>query len=157
MEIKRYFLTRGDNTRRKEKMVNIEYIVITSSKYKGFSALKNRNTIEKIKYNKEKEFSCHYIIDTNGEILSIIPDNEMAICTKDYNFDSKSISIMLCINEKGKYERKELLALKNLLNKLSKKYNINKENIVYEYNVNFSRRPTILVEEPILLNEIIYK
>ena len=81
MDIKKYYLTKSNNTRRKEKMCNIEYIVITSSKYNGFSALKNRNIIEKLKYKEDKEFSCHYIIDTDGKKLNIIPEKERAICT----------------------------------------------------------------------------
>lgn len=155
MEIKRYLLTRSDNTRRMEKMDRIEYIVITSSKYKGFSSLKNRNVIEKIKYKQDKELSCHYIIDTNGVVLNIIPDKESAICTHNVDIDSKSISIMLTVNDEGNYNEVELKALKKLLNKLVKKYRIKNENILREYDVNLSRRPTVFVDEPILLYELV--
>lgn len=155
MEIKRYFLSRSNNTRRMEKIESIEYIVITSSRYNGFSALKNRNIIEKIKYKEDKEFSCHYIVDLKGNILNIIPEKEKAICTNNVDIDSKSISIMLAIDEKREYTSVELMSLRKLLYKLMKKYKLEKENIVLEYDVNCSRRPFTLVDEPVLLYNLI--
>lgn len=155
MEIKRYFLSRSDNTRRMEKIDKIEYIVITSSKYYGFSALKNRNVIEKIKYKQDKELSCHYIIDVKGNILNIIPEKESAICTHNVDIDSKSISVMLTINDDGEYSKEELKSLKKLVHRLIKKYEINKENVLREYDINYSRRPNIFTDEPILLYELV--
>ena len=155
MEIKRYFLSRSDNTRRMEKIEKIEYIIITSSKYNGFSALKNRNIIEKIKYKQDKELSCHYIIDTRGCVLNIIPEKESAICTHNVDIDNKSISIMLTINEDGDYTENELKSLEKLVHKLNKKYDLKKENVIMDYDINCSRRPIILVDEPILLSELI--
>ncbi len=154
MELKRYYLTKSDNTRRKEKLEGIKYIVLTSSKYSGFSALKNRNIIEKLKYKEDKEFSCHYIIDTSGLVLNIIPEGERAICTRNENFDSKSISIMLCLDKNSDYTKEELNALKKLIIKLRNKYSIKEENVVREYDVNSSRRPIKFVDESILLYEI---
>lgn len=151
MEIKRYLLSKSNNTRRKEKIERVEYIVITSSKYKGISALKNRNIIEKIKYKEDEELSCHYIVDLRGGILNVIPENERAICTNNVNIDSKSISIMLTINDKGEYTENEMKSLKKLIHKLVKKYNIKKGKIVTEHDINNSRRPVILSDEPIML------
>lgn len=157
MEIKKYYLTKSDNTRRMEKMKNIEYIVVTSSRYKGFSSLKNRNVIEKIKYKEGKEFSCHYIIDCTGNILSIIPDNEKAICTHNTDIDDRSISIMLSLNSDGTYSKEEIKSLEKLIHKLMKKYNILNSNVVREYDVNLSRRPIKFTDESILLYEIVNK
>lgn len=156
MEIKRYFLTKSDNTRRMEKMEKIEYIIITSSKYKGFSALKNRNVIEKLKYKQDREFSCHYIIEKKGNIVNIIPEKECAICTHNVDIDSKSISIMLTIDNEGKYTCDEMDSLKKLLKKIIRKYNIKSDNILYEYDINCSRRPLDLADEPILLYELVH-
>ncbi len=154
MDIKKYYLTKSLNTRRLEKMNEIKYIIITSSKYNGFSALKNRNIIEKLKYKEDREFSCHFIIDTNGKILNIIPEKEKAICTRNSNYDDRSISIMLTLNKNGYYNKDELNSLSKLLNHLKKKYNIKNENILTEFEVNSSRRPSILCDEPILLWQI---
>lgn len=156
MDIKKYYLTQSYNTRRMEKINEAKYIVITSSKYKGFSALKNRNIIENIKYKEEKEFSCHYIIDIDGSIVNIVPETEMAICTKDYNIDNNSISIMLALNKQSDYEEEQIYALKKLIHKLIKKYNIDKKNVIREYDVNASRRPEFFVDEYIMLWEIVH-
>ena len=155
MNIKKYYLTKSLNTRRFEKMKEIKYIIITSSKYNGFSALKNRNIIEKLKYKEDNEFSCHFIIDINGTILNIIPEREKAICSRNINYDNKSISIMLTLNKNGKYEKEELISLKKLIHTLKRRYDIKSENILTEFDINGSRKPILFCDEPILLWQII--
>lgn len=135
-------------------MNEVKYIIITSSKYKGFSALKNRNIIEKLKYKEDKEFSCHYIIDTNGTVLNIIPEREKAICSKIVNFDDKSISIMLTLNKDGNYDELEIFSLAKLINSIKKRYNIKPENVLTEFEINSSRKPILFCDEPILLWQI---
>ena len=157
MQIRKYYLTKSNNTRRVEKMNVIKYIVITSSIHNGYSALKNRNEIENLKYNQNKEFSCHYIIDSNGEVLNIIPDTERAICTHNLDIDEKSISIMLSLDLNGEYTKEEIETLKNLIYKLMLEYNILPENVIREYDVNCSRRPLKFADESIMLYELINK
>ena len=154
MNIKKYYLTKSLNTRRFEKMKEIKYIIITSSKYNGFSALKNRNIIEKLKYKEDKEFSCHYIIDTDGTVLNIIPEKEKALCSRIANFDDKSISIMLTLNKNGNYDELEIFSLAKLINSIKKRYNIKSENVLTEFEINSSRKPILFCDEPILLWQI---
>lgn len=154
MNIKRYYLTKSLNTRRMEKMDSIDKILITSSKYNGFSALKNRNVIEMGKYKEEEEFSCHYIIGLKGEIINIIPEDEISIPTRGIDDDS-TLSIMLCIDKEGEYTKEELFSLKKILHKLIKKYKIKEENVLLEKDINNSRRPKIIVDEPVLLYDMI--
>ena len=103
MKIKKYYLTKSDNTRRMEKIEKVKKVIITSSKYRGFSGLKNRNIIKMSKYKDGREFSCHYIIGNSGEVLNIIPENERAICTRNESIDTQSISIMLSLDSEGRY------------------------------------------------------
>ena len=154
MNIKKYYLTKSLNTRRFEKINEVKYIIITSSKYKGFSALKNRNIIEKLKYKEDKEFSCHYIIDTDGPVLNIIPEKEKALCSRIANFDDKSISIMLTLNKNGNYDELEIFSLAKLINSIKKRYNIKSENVLTEFEINSSRKPILFCDEPILLWQI---
>ncbi len=154
MNIKKYYLTKSLNTRRFEKINEVKYIIITSSKYKGFSALKNRNIIEKLKYKEDKEFSCHYIIDTDGTVLNIIPEKEKALCSRIANFDDKSISIMLTLNKNGNYDELEIFSLAKLINSIKKRYNIKSENVLTEFEINSSRKPILFCDEPILLWQI---
>lgn len=155
MKIKKYYLTKSDNTRRMEKIDTPQKIIITSSRYNGFSCLKNRNIIEMSKYRDDREFSCHYIIGNNGEIINIIPENEKAICSQNVDIDSDSIGIMLCLDKDGKFTKKELISLKGIIKRLREKYNIKKESVFTEYDINSARRPLIFVDEPIFLEEIL--
>lgn len=154
MNIKKYYLSINCNTRRGEKIKEVKYIVVSSSKYLGLSSLKNRNIIEHIKYNEESEFSCHYIIGTDGKVLNIIPEKERAILTHDEVIDSSSISIMLCLDTNGKYTKKEINTLSKLIKNLKKKYSIKNWNIIMEYDVNLSRRPKLFCDERILFDEL---
>lgn len=155
MKIKKYYLTKSDNTRRMEKIDVPKNIIITSSRYNGFSCLKNRNIIEMSKYRDDREFSCHYIIGINGEIINIIPENEKAICSQNVDIDNDSIGIMLCLDKDGKFTKKELISLKGIIKRLREKYNIKKESVFTEYDINGARRPLIFVDEPIFLEEIL--
>ncbi len=157
MNIKKYYLTKNINTRRIEDLESVKKIVLTSSKYPRYSALKNRNVIEKYKYSNDIMFSCHYIIGTSGEILNIIPEREKAICTGNDNIDSISISIMLGIDKNGKYSEQEIHSLEKLLLSLKTRYNIENEDVILEYDINNSRRPKNIVDEPIILDEILKK
>ena len=155
MKIKKYYLTKSDNTRRMEKMELPQKIILKSSKYNGFSCLKNRNIIEMSKYRDDREFSCHYIVGVNGEIINIIPENEKAICSQNIDIDSDSIGIMLCLDKDGEFTKKELISLKGLIKRLREKYNIKREAVLTEYEINGARRPGIFVDEPILLEDLL--
>lgn len=155
MKIKKYFLTKSDNTRRMEKIEKVNKIVITSSKYNGFSSLKNRNVIEMSKYREDREFSCHYIIGVKGEIINIIPEKEVAICTRNVEEDKDSISIMLCVDKNGENTKVQYEILKDLINRLIEKYDISKKMIFTEYDINNARRPLIFVDEPIILDNLL--
>lgn len=155
MKVKKYYLSKSENTRRGEKLEEVKQIVITSSKYNGFTGLKNRNIIEMSKYREDREFSCHYIIGISGEIINIIPEKEKAICTRDEKIDRNSISIMLSVNKEGTYSQKQYQALRELVYNLIEKYNLTKDCIYTEYDINCSRRPILLVDEPIILEDIL--
>lgn len=155
MKIKKYYLTKSNNTRRMEKLENVNKIIITSSRYKGFSSLKNRNVIEMSKYKEDREFSCHYIIGISGEVINIIPEDEAAICTRNQSIDERSISIMLCLDKNGGYTKNEFDSLKLLIDRLIEKYDISKEDVLTEYDINNSRKPLELVDEPIILYNLL--
>ncbi len=156
MNIKKYYLTKSLNTRRMEKIDRVDKILITSSKYNGFTALKNRNVIEMGKYKDEHEFSCHYIVGLNGEIINIIPEDELSLASRGID-DENTISIMLCVDKNGEYTKEELFSFKRLLNRLINKYKVAEKNVLMEKDVNNSRRPKGIVDEPVLLEDMIEK
>lgn len=60
----------------------------------GTSAKNNRNWFESLKDGKGTKASCHYIIGLQGEILRLIPEDEISWCTNQAN--SYTISIEAC-------------------------------------------------------------
>ena len=60
----------------------------------GTSAQANRNYFESIRTTHTTKASCHYIIGLNGEILQLIPEEEISWCTNQAN--SYTISIEAC-------------------------------------------------------------
>lgn len=68
----------------------------------GTSAQANRNWFESLGKTHETKASCHYIIGLDGEILQLIPEEEISWCTNQAN--SYTISIEACHPDKtGKF------------------------------------------------------
>lgn len=60
----------------------------------GTSAQANRNYFESLKSGKGTSASCHYIIGLKGEVIQLIPEDEISWCTNSAN--SYTISIEAC-------------------------------------------------------------
>lgn len=60
----------------------------------GTGAQANRNYFENLRISHATKASCHYIIGLNGEILQLIPEEEVSWCTNQAN--SYTISIEAC-------------------------------------------------------------
>ena len=106
-------------TRRKEKVERVEKIIIykiESSK----TALEYRLYIEGLKRQDDIYFSVHYIIDSKGEIINIIPEKEVSIHDgENININYLTISILENNGNINTY------AVNKLLEKLVKKYKLN--------------------------------
>lgn len=61
---------------------------------KNTSAQANRNWFESLKDGQRTKASCHYIIGLDGEILRLIPEDEISWCTNSAN--AYTISIEAC-------------------------------------------------------------
>lgn len=97
----------------------------------GSSAKGNRNYFA----NCSNYVSSHYIIGLNGEILRLIPENEISYCTNQAN--SYTISIECCHPDRtGKFNDKTLEALIELCADICKRYGFNPlTDIVRHYDV----------------------
>ena len=97
----------------------------------GSSAKGNRNYFA----NCSNYVSSHYIIGLNGEILRLIPQNEISYCTNQANSDT--ISIECCHPDRtGKFNDKTLEALIELCADICKRYGFNPlTDIVRHYDV----------------------
>ena len=60
----------------------------------GTSAQANRNYFENLRITRATKASCHYIIGLSGEIIQLIPEEEVSWCTNQAN--SYTISIEAC-------------------------------------------------------------
>ncbi len=136
----------SETTRPNEKINQVFKIILHDAPIKNASAIKNRNYINNLK-NQDKIFlSYHYIIGKKGEIINIIPEDEISIHTGKIEYDSNSISIALCSNN-NYISNETLSSLRNLSNYLIKKYNLNKKfDLIRCYDVINKRSPIFLVD-----------
>mgnify|MGYP002510705836 CR=1 FL=1 len=98
MNIQKQYLTvsnynRPGSTRPKTTAVACHYIGNP-----GTSAQANRNWFESLSKTHDTKASCHYIIGLGGEILQLIPEEEISWCTNQAN--SYTISIEACHPDK---------------------------------------------------------
>lgn len=109
------------------------------------SALANRNYFESLKDTHKTKASSHYIIGLEGEILQLIPDDEMSFCTNKAN--PYTISIECCHpDETGKFTEETYQSMVWLGKYLMEKYGII-ENIRH-YDVTRKRCPKWFVDNP---------
>ena len=98
-----------------------------------------RESIQRLCHPSSK-VSSHYLINRNGKIIRLVKDRWTAwhagkSCWKGYtNINKNSIGIELV--NKGhqfgytSFQKKQILSLVNICNKLTKKYKINKKNVI---------------------------
>ena len=124
------------------KKVKIKYIII------HYTALDTAEEAIEFLCNKKNKVSSHYLISKKGLIFNLVDERKRAwhagksYWKGDYDINSFSIGIELDFNpEKNKkYSHKLINSLIFLLNKLKKKYNIKKENILGHSDVSPYRK-----------------
>ena len=109
------------------------------------SALANRNYFESLSTTHKTKASSHYIIGLEGEILQLIPDDEMSFCTNQAN--SYTISVECCHpDDTGKFTEETYRSMIWLGKYLMKKHGIT-ENIRH-YDVTGKCCPKWFVDNP---------
>ena len=94
MEIKDMLLTLSNYNRPGTKRKSTTAVACHYIGNPGTSALANRNWFESLQNGAGTKASCHYIIGLDGEILRLIPEDEISWCTNSAN--SYTISIEAC-------------------------------------------------------------
>lgn len=94
MEITQALLTVSKYNRPGTKRANTTAIACHYIGNPGTSATANRNYFESLKNGLGTSASCHFIIGLQGEVLQLIPENEISYCTNSAN--SYTISIEAC-------------------------------------------------------------
>ena len=78
--------------------------------------------------------SAHYIVGLYGEIIRVVPDNEVAYAASGKN--SGTIHIEVCYKQSsGEFEQASKNSLRDLVLALMKKYNISSDNVVRHYDL----------------------
>ena len=151
IDVDKRFIDINENTRPGDKIRQTHKIIFHDAPLKYNSGIKNRNYINSLKNQDNIFMSYHYIIGSKGEIIQLIPEDEIAIHTGFIEFDLHSISIALCYdkNKKKILTTNTLNSLKYLSKYLLKKYKLDsKYDLIKCYDVINKRSPIYFVENP---------
>lgn len=150
MKIQQMFLTpsKYNRTQRKIKPTVIAWHYVGNP---NTSAIANRNYFESLKSGKPDSngkvtyASSHFIIGLQGEILQLIPEDEMSFCTNQANF--YTISIECCHPDStGEFTRETYRSMVWLGKYLMKKHGIKKN--IRHYDVTGKKCPKWFVDNP---------
>ena len=126
------------------KRQNTKNIVLHWVGNAGSSAMANRNYFNRI---NGAYASSQYIIGLDGEIISCMPEDEVAWHAGNYNMNLNSIGIENCHPDwGGKFNSATYSSLVSLLAHLCKKYNLNQNAIIRHYDVTGKVCPKYYVE-----------
>lgn len=90
--------------------------------------------------------STQYIVGLNGEVIRIIPDDEMAYAAANQNVGT--IHIEVCYKKSGgEFEAASKTALRELVQELMAKYHIPAEKVVRHYDLTGKYCPAYYVDE----------
>ncbi len=161
MNLSNRYLTKSEMTRSGQKLYCVKKIVLGELEIYGSSAIHARNYIESLSRQQDIYLSYHYIIDSTGKILGIIPENEIAYSTTDVSFNMESIGICLIPeNENGDFSKSSIESQVELVNILINKYNLKTSDILTCYDVNMRRIPRRYIDNLIsmdYLKKLAYK
>lgn len=94
MKIENVFLTKNPYSRPGTKIGKIKNIAVHYVGNTGSKAINNRNFFQNLANTHERYASSHFIIGLNGEILAVVPEDEIAYCTNSAN--SYALSVEFC-------------------------------------------------------------
>ena len=139
------YLTPNEYSRPGEPLEKVDNIFVHYTANVGTSAAQNRSYFEQLKDTHERSASAHFIIGYEGEILQIIPLNEIAYAVQTRNYDS--ISIECCyLAEDGSFTKETYESLINLLAWLLETYDLEPQDILRHYDCGGKKCPLYYTE-----------
>lgn len=140
------FLTISEYSRPGDPLGEVKNIFVHYTANPNTSAAQNRSYFENLKDKHDVPgASAHFIIGIEGEILQIIPLDEMAYAVKGRNEDS--ISIECCYKaENGQFTQETYDSLISLLAWLTDTYGLDEEDILRHYDCGGKKCPLYYVE-----------
>ncbi len=151
MNIEENLLTINPMSRPGTKLDLVNKIVLHYVENHGSTAIANRNYFENLKYQERVSVSAHYIIGLEGEIIRVIPEDEVAYHSGNKEVNRKSIGIECTRpDSSGKMNTCTYDSLVKLLAHISKKYNLNPtKDIIRHYDVTGKDCPKYYVDNPL--------
>lgn len=140
------FLTISEYSRPGEPLEEVKNIFVHYTANPNTSAAQNRNYFENLKDNHDvRGASAHFIIGINGEILQIVPLDEIAYAVQTRNGDS--ISIECCFkNQNGQFTQETYDSLIELLAWLVSTYQLETDDILRHYDCGGKKCPLYYVD-----------
>lgn len=140
------FLTISEYSRPGEPLEEVKNIFVHYTANLNTSAAQNRNYFENLKDNHDVPgASSHFIIGINGEILQIVPLDEIAYAVQTRNQDS--ISIECCYKyENGQFTQETYDSLIELLAWLVNTYELEPDDILRHYDCGGKKCPLYYVD-----------
>lgn len=140
------FLTISEYSRPGEPLKEVKNIFVHYTANIKTSAAQNRSYFENLKDNHDvRGASAHFIIGIDGEILQIVPLDEMAYAVQTRNEDS--ISIECCYKyENGQFTQETYDSLIGLLAWLVDTYELDTDDILRHYDCGGKKCPLYYVE-----------
>ncbi|MBP0982739.1 MAG: N-acetylmuramoyl-L-alanine amidase [Oscillospiraceae bacterium] len=90
--------------------------------------------------------STQYIVGLNGEVVRIVPDNEISYAASGHNDGTLHIEVCYKQNN-GEFEQASKTALRELVQYLMKKYSIPANKVLRHYDLTGKRCPAYYVDE----------
>lgn len=140
------FLTVSEYSRPGEPLKEVKNIFVHYTANKDTSAAQNRSYFENLKDTHDvRGASAHFIIGIDGEILQIVPLDEIAYAVQTRNEDS--ISIECCYKyDNGQFTRETYDSLIGLLAWLVDTYELDTDDILRHYDCGGKKCPLYYVE-----------
>lgn len=139
------FLTVSEYSRPGEPLGEVKNIFVHYTANPKTSAAQNRSYFEQLKDTKERGASAHFIIGYEGEILQLVPMDEIAYAVMGRNEDS--ISIECCfLAEDGSFTQETYDSLIKLLSWLTNAYGLESEDILRHYDCGGKKCPIYYTE-----------
>lgn len=152
--IEQQYLTISNYNRPGTKRKNTTAVACHYIGNPGTSAQANRNYFESLKNGKGTSASCHYLIGLGGEIIQLIPEDEISWCTNSAN--SYTISIEACHPEAdGKFTDETYKSYVELCADICARWGLDPLHggLIRHYDVTGKICPKWFVQEPLEWNK----
>ena len=140
-------ITPNEYSRPGDALTEVNNIVVHYLANPGTTAQENRDYFDSLAYSGEEYASTHFIIGLEGEIIQLIPLDEISYCSNDRNYDT--VAIECCHpDESGVYTEETYDSLVLLTAWLCEMFDLDYSDIIRHYDVTGKICPLAFVTSP---------